>query len=148
MTTPSAKSARSDITSEAQDLGHGVICRWYNNRQIIAICAEDSSPAAVDLWVNKITDEIKQWPSGRPCLTLVDVSSKKIATTPYVRERAKGLIRLRNDLQMFTAMVLPPTFFAQIARIVTRAPLASNVQMRVFTTRDEALKWLQSKING
>jgi hypothetical protein len=141
-------STGTSTADPIEQLGRGVTCQWHNDSRIIEVRAENSSPDAVDLWVDKITDVIRKWPKDRPCLTLVDVSSEKIATTPYVRERAKGLATLRNDLQMFTAMVLPHTFFAQIARIVTRRPMGPNVHMRVFTARDEALKWLQGKISG
>lgn len=136
---------RDDVAPQIEQLGHGATCEWLFDRQIVVMTATDSTRGTVDAWVNKCIDVANTWPANRPFCTMVDASGPNLSRTPYMRERLKDLRAVRTDLKWYTAMVAPKSYLMQLMSYGLRV-MQSNRETRIFFEREEAIKWLKSKL--
>jgi hypothetical protein len=141
---PSNSSGSATVTDDpVQTLRPGISVQWLHNREIIAMSTEDSQRDSVDCWCDHIMERIREWPSDKPVLVMVDLSSPRVVPTPYTRSRAKDIAHVRSDLKMYAAMVVKRSFMMQLVMPFTRRPMTSYSQIRMFFSRDEALTWLR-----
>lgn len=145
MATSLSTSVEREV-SELEHLSPHVTCEWLYNRRVVVITTADSSRATVDLWANRAKEIMTSWPVDQPFFMAQDVSSPNTVSTPYARERARELMKLRVDLPSYHAMIVAPTYMMRLAQMFLWAYRRKNFEMRLFTKREEALNWLSSKL--
>ena len=134
-----------DPSSTIEQLAPGVTIEWLHDKKIIVVTSHDTARTSVDSWMNRSADILQNWPSDRPYLCAIDASDPNVTRTPYSQGRLKELRTLRPDLKRYMALIPPKTYVMQLMQLSMKLP-TSREEMKIFFTRDEAIKWLQSKI--
>jgi hypothetical protein len=125
----------------AEHLAPAVTFEQLDNVFIFTL--RDLSRQSIDAWAKKVQAVLDNWPEGEPILTLHHFDTPYATLTPYLKACADQLNN-RKHLSR-TALVLPRTALTQL--MVSLLPkLSRGKAARVFTSREEALAWLQTAV--
>lgn len=109
------------MTTNSEQLEHGVTREWLDEGRIVVFRTSSSSRAASDVWGEAVMATVKAWPNGQPFLALYDF--RKLGLTPYNREVS---LRVGNSV--------PDHFQGRFALLVGRDVLGHAI--RLFGTRE------------
>ncbi len=93
----------------------------------------------------------REWPADRPYLAMHDLSAKNASPTPYLKARAKEDLKVPpagGKVRGYLAIILPKTFFAQLAMLFVRQQRAEHFTTQFFFSREEALQWLKQYLTA
>ncbi len=88
----------------------------------------------------------KSWPADRPYLAMHDFATNGASPTPYLKARATQDLKVPpagGRANGYLAIVLPRTFFAQVAMLFIRQQRVGHFTSQFFFNREEALRWLK-----
>ena len=78
-------------------------------------------------------------------LAVHDLSARNLSLTPHARKRAEDLLPLSSGTPGYAALILSPTFMAQIVRLFLRAQKQQGNENQVFFSMREGLTWLMRR---
>lgn len=127
------------------DLGASYIIEWYHERRIVLVALGDSQHGSIDRVYEFLVKLIDTWPMNRPYLSIYDATRSRFSFTPYLRQKARDLMRHAAHKQGRSAVLLPHNLLGQVIRLSVKMdliPLAGVRDIRIFFDRAEALDWL------
>lgn len=137
---------------------------WYAGGRIVSYEIFDISRAIVNEWSNLTIETIRSWPPGQPYLALHDISHRGVAMkysglhlniinpaiTEEGKERLCDLIKEGMTFHGYIAPLVSIHFSGYFTRVLTAKELqrqsAPNIQHKIFTEREAALRWLEGAI--
>ncbi len=137
---------------------------WYAEGRIVAYEILDISRVIVNEWSNLTIETIRSWPPGQPYLALHDISHRGVAMkysglhlniiNPAITDEGKQrLFELLKDDVYFHGYIAPLVsvhFSGYFTRVLTAKELqrhsTPNMQHKIFTEREAALRWLEGAI--
>lgn len=124
---------------ETKIVNAGVVVDWQRENQIVVYVLQDTDKDAIEEWSKAITDIAAQWPHPH-YLCLYDFS--RIPLTADVRRRASIIAGMNQHLKGRCAVLLQNTLANRARTVFGNPPSSVNLQARFFTTKDEAMAWL------
>ncbi len=139
---------------------------WYAERCIVSYEILDISRAIVNEWANLTVETILSWPPDRPYLALHDISHRGVAMkysglhlniinpaiTDEGKERLFNLIKENTSFRGYIAPLVSIHFSGYFTRVLTAKELQRqsipNIQHKIFTEREAALRWLEMAIKS
>src|SRR5512144_1348868 len=91
---PTSNDTALDQASPVEAIAPGLTRQWLCDRQIVVFRISSVSREVVDAWIDTVKATMESWPANRPYLAIHDMTSEKIALTPYARARAEELLPL------------------------------------------------------
>lgn len=129
--------------SNLETLPGGGTVEWLEDRRMVVYHTPNASRLALQSLFDRGEAVIREWPSDRPYLAVLDLSSEEVGATPYARERGRGLMSLRPDLTMITSMLMRRSVQAQFFQLIVRFSQRRNRVLAVHFAREEAIDWLK-----
>jgi hypothetical protein len=134
----------STSTSTIEQLYPGVTLEWVLDHRAFIMTAHDTTRAAVDAWMERAMQVVRDWPANQPVLIAIDASDPHITRTPYQRERLKELRTLRPELKWYMALMPSRTYMMNLMQLGARLYTGRH-QIRIFFERQKAIDWLASQ---
>jgi hypothetical protein len=131
----------STLPSAAQTISPSVTLEWYDDRKIVCATVTDVARTTIDQLERALTPIVTGWPDPFQRM-IYDFSDPRVKPTPYSNARARALEELRPDLNRYVAIVMNRTFAVQLIQLFIRAQDRHNRHLRIFFTRQDALRWL------
>jgi hypothetical protein len=132
---------------EVENYSYGITRSFLDGGHIVAIQTEgDMSRNAINTWASLLVLTMQEWKSERPLAVLHDLTHPNQGLTPFARERTMDVLRARpKDMEIYNAILLPPTFIYRIIEMFLRTPIfqQDGLYIEVFSRKEEALEWLQ-----
>lgn len=100
----------------------------------------------IDLWASNVRRILEAWPESRRYYVVHDISKANFGVTPHLTNAMRDLYALRPDLKQSIAIVTPPNIATQLVRALVRNYERGEIKNGIFSTREEALKWLLTQI--
>lgn len=122
----------------------------YDRRLVIVQTQGDMSDEAVDTWADLLLDVIREMPDEGAFFLIDDLSHPNQSITPHAMKRSREILsatpRYRDKL--YIAVVLSNSFVNRFARVLLKQFLSfgSNVIYGIFTSRDDADRWIAEKM--
>jgi hypothetical protein len=130
-----------------EDMADGVFIEWIEDRRIVVYHTPDSSRPVLQALFDRGEQIIRDWPTDKPYLSILDFSSDRVSRTPYARERGRALMLLRPELHVCMSMLMSRSVQAQLFQLMARTWQRGNRQLAVHFSREEAVAWLK-KVGG
>jgi hypothetical protein len=138
----------SDSTIETYE--YGITRQWLDGGRIAQITTQgDMTRGAVDQWAELVIDTVRTWPDDGPIFLLEDLSHRYQGFTHYARQRAEDTYRsLKEGQRGYLALILRHSIIMQIISLFLRRrpPGPGIIEERIFTSYDEALRWLRERV--
>ncbi|HLY25088.1 MAG TPA: hypothetical protein VKQ72_02035 [Aggregatilineales bacterium] len=128
-----------------EQIAPGLTRSWLMDKRVVLFRPGDVSRATVDAWFNCVMRTMEEWPKGQVYLAVHDLSARHLLLTPHARKRSEELLPLSAGAPGYAALVLSPTFMAQIIRLFLRAQRQQGNENQVFFSMHEAMAWLMRK---
>jgi hypothetical protein len=125
------------------NLGTSATLEWLYDNRIAVFTLSEPTRIAIDQGAQYVTDVVDHWPADRIYLAMHDVSSNRVALTPYARAKVPQLYRHARHLKGRLAVVLPKTFASQAIQIFLRTQRRQSLITELFFSRQEAETWLK-----
>jgi hypothetical protein len=131
-----------------QHIAPGIILEYSSDRTLLIFNVENSSPITLDAWTNYVKSVLESWPSHTPCLLLYDLHKLgRLDLNNSLYEHFETLYQSALHLKRYTAVVIPNNTSIEetqlrIALQRLHVPLSYPAQWKVFTSRQEAMRWL------
>src|SRR5262245_56645262 len=109
---------------------------------------QDSSRTVIDIWVDSVKRQTHALPPGSIWYRLSDFSKTDMNPSPYFIARLSELSKHRPDLKGYSAFVIPRNIFTQMILNLSRKVRPKHIEVRLFFDRDEALRWLASRLEA
>jgi hypothetical protein len=107
-----------------------------------------STREAADIWAAHYRLALKEaQEEGRPFYIICDFSSPNVGMTPYLRQRGSEILQITKPLAGYLAIVLATNFGKTAITLFLRAGGKYRFEWRNFSTPEQALAWMQGKIN-
>jgi hypothetical protein len=143
---PISPDSAHPFDSDVQEIIPGLVVEWLCDKQIVVITNKGgASRTFVDAWIDTVTKIMLSWPATQAFLYLQDLSDKQNVVTPYSRQRAAELYKLRPELTGCVAVVIAQSLTAHLVRLFLRMQ-KRNLKIELFFSRQGALDWLQQRI--
>ncbi len=110
--------------------------------------AQDSPRTAIDIWVQSMKDQVKGLAYGEFWYRLHDFSQTDMNPTPYFIARLSEIAKYRPELRGHSAYVIPRNIFTQVMWNLSHRLRPRHIQVRLFFDREEALRWLESRLDA
>jgi len=135
-----------------EQISPSVVKKRSANGKMDIFYTHDGQEQTIAAWANAVKAELMRWSPGYPCLLLYDF--RKTGLLNFGAEMQadfEALFQLRPDLERYVAVVMPPDMSTEIARLDVlvrelRANAGYPVHWKVFTSRQQAMGWLLSKV--
>jgi hypothetical protein len=131
-----------------EELGHGMIRKWWFDRQVVAYIATEESNEAVDVWAKHTLADSNAWNIKKPYLALHDHTILKMTT--YNRKVAEDVARKTSrKLHGRFANVIKRGIMGQAIWMfgTTRLKmLLPTLESQFFFDYEPAVKWLKMGI--
>lgn len=118
---------------------------WLYNRQVAIFDSRSPNRDEIDLFANTFLQTCIEWPQGTPIRVLVDLTHAPFS--PYSQKRMSEMVsQFPTQIQGRMAALLPGTVLGQVMRaFAKRLTLGRTLsfEMSYFTSRDEAMAWLE-----
>jgi hypothetical protein len=135
-------------TRKIQILGNGVTREWAFDGKVVIVALKSFARPTIDAAVKAIMDAKLHWTADRMHF-IIDMSIPgMLILPPYLQARTKELTAFRPELISNIAVVVPKTFFAQLAARFANAVKPENTTVRIFYSRAEALDWFEKLIGS
>jgi hypothetical protein len=144
MESPSPDSSHFS-ESGLEQIAPGLTRSWLMDRRIVVFRATTPTRPVVDAWIACVKRTMQDWPASQPYLAIHDFSAPKVSLTPYARQRSEELIPLNTGRQGYAALILAPTYVAQVIRLFLHTQSRQGNENRVFFSMDKAIIWLDSR---
>jgi len=132
-----------------EQLAAGVTREHQDEGRIVVFTVSTVSHDALDIYAHYASESANETPAGEAFLVLHDFT-RLPTITPYLRDKLDKMMRAFHDgeLQVYAAWVVAEDMYGHLASMYVTRTLVhqENVERHVFHDRDEALKWLQSKL--
>lgn len=132
-----------------EQFDYGITRTWLDEGEIAVITTQGNmAREAVDVWATLAINTVNQWPDGKPIFILHDLTHPRQSFTPYGLKRAEDIYgAIPPTIKGCSAVaVRAGPINHLIAMFVRRRKNAGQFQERIFTSRDEAIKWLRDEI--
>ena len=130
-------------TDSIEELGLGVTREWVNDHRIVVFTIADVSRAAVDAWMDAVTQTMNTWTADTIYIVHDYTPSKTSMLTPYMRARIQELYEFGRDLRGHLAVVLPRTFITILMKAFLNKQERTGITVYVCFSREEALRELE-----
>ena len=118
----------------------GVTRRWLIDYPLVMISLPDVKRETIDDWFLLCKTTIEEF-EGPTLFAFHDMTQEHMAITPYSQAKAKELLTLRPELDVYTALYLKRTLVAQFVSLFLRR-VYTHQQTQIFFDREAAMKWL------
>jgi hypothetical protein len=122
--------------------------KWLYQRQIVIY--RITGPLAVQevaqTWFENVKATIDAWPADTMYLAVHDAIEANFTITPYLTTCIRDIVAFRRDLPRRVAIVMPREIAAQLLRTLLRPSDGDNAHYEVFSTREEAMRWLMGEL--
>jgi hypothetical protein len=134
------------------ELGEGIGVKWLYGRRLIVIYRNTlnkvTSRKQVDVYMNLLKTLLTTWDVQIPYLVLSDFRGGML--TPYSRGRAEDLVKyVPPNLKGRVAILLDNASTSILINLIVRQLAArspAQIENRVFSSYDYALRWLEELI--
>jgi hypothetical protein len=131
-------SSPQNAAAKAEQLAAGANFEQIDNVYIFTL--SDMSRVSIDAWANKVQAVIDSLPEGAPFLAIHQFTSQYATLTPYLKSRSDQLVNDTHPSR--TAIIMPKSGLTHMVTALL-PKLSRKKGARFFTTREEALDWLQ-----
>ena len=123
---------------------------FLHDHQILVFTIKDTSHEALDAFAEVAQSTYELWSSDTPFLTLFDFSADNLHFGAYARARIEQIVEsIPSNLTGAYAVVIAK-FHKQMIQLFMRRShtrtLPPQIQQSLFTSREKALEWLESKL--
>ncbi|MBX3062501.1 MAG: hypothetical protein KF726_05970 [Anaerolineae bacterium] len=118
--------------------------KWLYQRSIVlfTITGPMVLQEVIDLWASNVRRVLESWPESQRYYVVHDISKSNFGVTPHLANTIRDLYALRPQLKQSVAIVTPPNIATQLVRALVRNYEREEIRNGIFSTREEALKWL------
>lgn len=107
-----------------------------------------STREASDIWAQQCWAMMAEAESeGRPFYLICDFSSPDVGMTPYLRQQALEVLQVMAGREGYLALVVSTSFGRVALTLFLRTRIKHHFQWQIFNTPEQALPWVQGKIN-
>lgn len=130
--------------NQSGELAEGIRYEWLHDRQIIACRIETSRTTSIDALYDFLLNTIENWSPDKPVLILYEPSDGKTMITPHIRRRMAQLGASHPQRSGRVAVVIANnTALSHAVRLFIMMARGKQARIkRLFTTREEAVRWL------
>jgi hypothetical protein len=121
---------------------------WLHDHQIVVFSLTSVNRSAIDAYTDLIKDAMVTWPPDKPFLAVYDFSAPNLHISPYMRQRVREMSKLKGSQNACTAIVVSGFLIPLASLIMNVLPQRASNQRRIFSSRAEAMTWLESKLPG
>ena len=113
----------------------------------VVVSTGDMAPKAIDEWAQVMIDTIqRRVATGLPVYMITESSAGEHGFSRYARARVEDIQNsVPSDYPIYAAMLFPKGIVSQFVGTFVNTVMrmrATKVQNRMFSSRDEALRWL------
>jgi hypothetical protein len=137
------------IVSPVEVLTPGVTREWLSDNQILVYTVTSISRPVVNMWIDSLLNDIKNWPADKPFLYMGDYSHRNITITPYVKQRSAELYRVRKDIHGRVAMIVPQSIAGYMIQFTIKRRqnrIKARYEEQAFFNRASGLTWLEQLV--
>jgi hypothetical protein len=138
---PISSELVSPVANKIEDMGNGVTREWALDGKAVVFHITSISRPTLDSWVDAVTQTLNAWIGDTMYIIYDFAVPGMVVFSPYLQSRAKELAQLRLDLTAIVAVVLPKSFFTQLAVRFIGTMKPNNTTVRLFVSYEEGLDW-------
>jgi hypothetical protein len=138
---PTSSELVSPVVNKIEDMGTGVTREWALDRQAVIFHLKNISRPALDTWVEAVKQTVQNWTGDTMYIAYDFAVPGMVVLSPYLQARAKELAAIGSDMTAYVAVVLPKTFFTQLAVRFVGTVKPKNTTVRLFLSYEEGLDW-------
>lgn len=148
--------SNATTTDQPQELCPGLLTlEMLHDRKIAVFTFPPRTKDAVmntrevaDVWMQVLKDQVQNLAAGDSWYRLHDFSTMNIPPTPYFVSKLLEASKHRPDLRGHSVFVLPRNMFTQIMQNLSYRIQSQHIRIRLFFSREEGLRWLDSEIEA
>jgi hypothetical protein len=115
---------------------------WLAEGRIIVYQFGNHEAKPLGLMMDFILQTMQEWDRSKPYLSIYEASMPMVMFTPYARQRLNEISAAAPDLKGRSAGVIPYPRLQHLLRLYTVLKGQENRAKRMFTNRQEAVRWL------